>query len=286
MTKLNKATYEFGAFRLDASERRLLRDGEPVQLAPKVFDTLVALVENSGRLVDKDELMSRLWPDTFVEEATLARNISDLRKALGESSGGDKYIDTVPKSGYRFVAKVALLEDEGPSVIVQRHTRARVVIEEETESRASASSIAVLPFKALGRGDNDYLGLGMADALITRLSNIRQISVRPTSAVAKYVDDRQDPFVAGRELNVESVVDGSIQRSAGHIRVTVQLVSVRNEATMWADKFDEKFTDIFAIEDSISEQIVHALTLKLSGDEKRLLARRYTENAGAYQEYL
>ena len=212
MTKLSKASYEFGAFRLDAGERMLLRDGKPVQVAPKVFDTLLALVENSGRLVDKDELMTRLWPDTFVEEATLARNISDLRKALGESSGDYKYIDTVPKSGYRFVAKVSQLADEAPELIIQRHIRSRVVIEEETDSHPSGSSIAVLPFKALGGGDDDYLGLGMADALITRLSNIRRISVRPTSAVSKYVDERQDPFESGRELNVESLVAGSIQR--------------------------------------------------------------------------
>jgi TolB-like protein/Tfp pilus assembly protein PilF len=160
------------------------------------------------------------------------------------------------------------------------------VIEEETESPPLASSIAVLPFKTLGGADDDYLGLGMADALITRLSNIRRISVRPTSAVSKYVDAREDPFVAGRELRVESLVDGTIQRSAGHIRVTVQLVSVSEEITLWAGKFDEKFTGIFAIEDSISEQIVEALTLRLTGDERRLLTRRYTDNAGAYQQYL
>src|SRR6185503_7752958 len=161
-----------------------------------------------------------------------------------------------------------------------------VVIDEEADSVASAFSIAVLPFKALGGGDDDYLGLGMADALITRLSNSRRISVRRTSAVSKYVDERPDTFAAGKELKVESVVDGSIQWSAGHIRVTVQLVSVRDESTLWAARFDEKFTDIFAIEDSISEQIVQALTLRLTGDERRLLTRRYTENAVAYQEYL
>ena len=107
MSKKQHLSYEFGSFRLDIAERRLLRDGEPVSLAPKVFDTLLVLIDNPGRLVAKDELMSRLWPDTFVEEATLARNISDLRKALGESSGEGKYIETVPKAGYRFVARVA-----------------------------------------------------------------------------------------------------------------------------------------------------------------------------------
>src|SRR5216117_3357363 len=142
MTEQQKHSYEFGPFRLDAAERRLLRDGNAVSLAPKVFDTLLALVESSGRLLPKDELISGLWPDTFVEEATLARNISDLRRALGESSGSGKYIETVPKRGYRFVASVKPLSDV--TLIVQRHTtRSSVVVEEEIDTGNGARSIAV-----------------------------------------------------------------------------------------------------------------------------------------------
>jgi DNA-binding winged helix-turn-helix (wHTH) protein len=212
------------SFRLDAGERQLLRDGKPVQLAPKVFDTLVALVENSGRLVDKDELMTRLWPDTFVEEATLARNISDLRKALGESPSGDKYIETVPKGGYRFVAPVTE-RDEGQNLILQRQTRSRVVVEQEIEERTWLRSIAVLPFKLLAGGDpEDYLGLGMADALITRF--VRRIRVRPTSAIARYLGTDCDPVAAGREMGVDLVLEGNIQRSGDRIRRTVQLVNI------------------------------------------------------------
>src|SRR5215467_12110762 len=99
----SRSSYVFGPFRLNSGERRLLREGVPVLMPPKVFETLVALVENAGRLVSKDSLISRLWPDTFVEDATLARNISDLRKLLGEPPAGTSYIETVPKAGYRFV---------------------------------------------------------------------------------------------------------------------------------------------------------------------------------------
>src|SRR5437870_4509621 len=109
LTEKTRLIYEFEHFQLDPTERLLLRDGRPVPLAPKVFDTLVALIENAGRLVEKEALISRLWPDTFVEEATLARNISDLRKVLGESTEGQKFIETVPKSGYRFTIKVRQL---------------------------------------------------------------------------------------------------------------------------------------------------------------------------------
>src|SRR5213083_129238 len=147
MTEQQRHSNEFGPFRLDAAERRLLRDGSAVSLAPKVFDTLMALVESSGRLLPKDELISGLWPDTFVEEATLARNISDLRRALGESSGEARYIETVPKSGYRFIAEVRRVHSHDSTVIVARRTRSRVVMEEDLESEVR--SIAVLPFKSL-----------------------------------------------------------------------------------------------------------------------------------------
>ena len=128
MSNTRRISYDFGSFRLDVAERRLLRDGEPIPLAPKVFDTLLVLVENCGHLLEKDDLMTRLWPDTIVEEATLARNISDLRKALGENSQ-HKYIETVPKRGYRFVAPVSRSSDD--ALIVERHTRSRIITEED-----------------------------------------------------------------------------------------------------------------------------------------------------------
>lgn len=277
-------SYEFDSFRLDVAERRLLRDGSPVPLAPKVFDTLLALVENSGRLLHKDELISGLWPDTFVEESTLARNISDLRKALGPP-GEAKYIETVPKCGYRFLTDVRQVQPQCSTVIVERRTRSRVVMEEELESEVR--SIAILPFKRLNANDaDDYLGLGLADELITRLSNIRQIAVRPTSAVMKYVGTTHDPVAAGRALKVEAVLDGAIQKSGERVRVTVQLVSIDSENPLWAGKFDEKFTDVFAVEDSISEQVASALMLELTADERLLLRKRYTDNTEAYQLYL
>ncbi|HEY0406131.1 MAG TPA: winged helix-turn-helix domain-containing protein [Pyrinomonadaceae bacterium] len=156
------------------------------------------------------------------------------------------------------------------------------------QTPAPPGSIAVLPFRPLGMAaSDDYLGLGMADALITKLSNIRQISVRPTSAVIKFAGNGQtDPIAAGRELNVDSVLEGSIQRAGDRMRVTVQLISVRESRPLWAHTFDERLTDIFSVQDSISAQVAQALTLKLTGEEQRLLAKRYTENVEAYQSYL
>jgi len=153
--------------------------------------------------------------------------------------------------------------------------------------RRPSRAIAVLPFRPISSaGRDEYLELGMADALITKLSNIGEIVVRPTSSVRKYTDLEQDSTVAGRELRVESVLEGSIQRRDNQLRVTARLVSVEDGHTLWAGKFDEDFTDIFAVQDSISEKVAAALALKLTGEEKERLTKRYTENTAAYQLYL
>lgn len=125
--------YEFGPFRLDSAEHLLLREGEPVPLRPKVFDILLVLVENRGHLVEKNKLMNAVWPNTFVEEANLNKNISMLRQALGENQSAHEYIETVPKLGYRFIAAVKELESGTTELLVQRHTRSRIVAEEEEE---------------------------------------------------------------------------------------------------------------------------------------------------------
>ncbi|MGH9752968.1 MAG: tetratricopeptide repeat protein, partial [Blastocatellia bacterium] len=275
-SELSQHRFEFGPFRLDTAERLLLRDGEPVLLPPKAFDTLLVLVANRGHILRKDDLLNAVWPEAMVEENNLSQYVSALRKALGDDCNGQKYIETIPKLGYRFVARVMEVEEEKNSVqesgrIAGSHVR----------------SIAVLPFKYLGaEGGDEYLGLGIADAIITRLGNLKQIVVRPTSSVRKYAGSAQDPIVAGHELRVEAVLEGNIQRAGDRIRATVQLVSVRDEAPMWAEKFDVEFKDIFTVEDSTSEQVVEALILKLTHEERERLTRRYTEDIEAYQLYL
>ena len=346
MSRPAKCLYEFGPFRLDPAEHVLLRDGEPVALRPREFAVLVALVENHGHALTKDELLNGVWSGQLVEEGNINRQISTLRRALGETSDEPQYVETIPKVGYRFVAPVREIRDRGADLVIERHTVARIVTEEEevanggcvfepspepkalsasgekevnrrrglavvaaavllvgltlalayawssrksqeTKTIATVRSLAVLPFKPIGAGEEDeYLGLGMADALITKLSNIREINIRPTSAVRKFDAPDQDPVAAGRALGVEAVIEGSVQRVAERIRVTVQLVSVRDGAPLWAEKFDEQFTNIFAVQDRISEQVARSLTLTLSGAERELLTKRYTENSEAHQLYL
>jgi TolB-like protein/Flp pilus assembly protein TadD len=255
--------YEFGPFRLDAGQRLLLRGGRPVPILPKSFDALVALVSRSGQLLDKDALLGAVWPEAAVEENSVAKAISDIRKALGEDPRTPRFIMTVSGRGYRFA---------GPVTAVEAH--------------AATPRIAVLPFSNLAEGGHEHLAIGLADALITRLSRIPSLVVRPTGSILKYATLAKDPAGAARELNVDFVLDGSIRRSGDRIRVSVQLVGAATGGALWAETFDERLDDIFAVEDSISARVADALALRLSGEEQQSIARHGTDHPEAYQLYL
>lgn len=316
MTAANKTLYRFGDFCLDPKSHLLLRGRDAVPLMPKAYDMLLVLVENCGRVVEKDELMNLVWPDSFVEEANLTVNISALRKALGESPNEHRYIVTVPGRGYKFVAGVTV--ERSDEVIDENVTRADephpiprrpglvvfalivpiilllgggVYFFRSTQSNATddapVKSIAVLPFKPLASDNRDEsLEMGMADTLIFRLSNVRGIVVRPISAVRKYADLAQDPLAAGREQQVDAVLDTSIQRVDDKFRVMSRLLRVSDGAVLWTEKGDQQGGDLFAVQDAIAEKLAASLALTLTDEERRRLSKRYTENAEAYKAYL
>jgi DNA-binding winged helix-turn-helix (wHTH) protein/TolB-like protein/Tfp pilus assembly protein PilF len=313
VTAFTKELYEFDAFRVDAGRHLLLRDGQAVNLAPRAFNMLLALVRRQGEVLTKDELLQQLWPDTTVEENNLTVIISALRKALGENPQQHRYIVTIPGRGYSFVAAVKAVAEAVPAVEatvtpVAEPTRvprlkgrkriwlalaglAVVVIgwflvkPSPPAAEPLVKTIAVLPFKNLsGQSSDEYLTLGLADTLITSLGKLRQVVTRPTSSVLKYA--AADPLEAGRQLGVDALIDGRFQRLNDRIRVTVQLIRTSDGAPLWSEKFDEKFTDVFAVQDATADRVSQALALRLSGEEKRLLARTTTVNAEAYQLYL
>jgi DNA-binding winged helix-turn-helix (wHTH) protein len=182
MDKRTKYVYDFGPFRLDTEERLLLCDGEPVYLKPKLFDMLSTLVQNSGHLLTKTDLMNLIWPNSFVAEHNLTVCIFELRKALREDRN-HSYIQTVSRSGYRFVSDVRKVKDESGELNVEEYTRSALNLKETSETMTRIASIGILPFNSLGKEvDDTYLGIGLTDALITKLSNLRQVIVRPTSS--------------------------------------------------------------------------------------------------------
>ena len=142
MSLQSQPFYEFGPFRLEPSERLLRRSGESVSLPPKAFETLLLLVQNSGHVLSKDELMRTLWPDTFVEENNLTQHISQLRRALGDTSNGHVYIETVPRLGYRFVAPVREVGNGEAELLLRRHTRTHITLQEQTEEEISESEVS------------------------------------------------------------------------------------------------------------------------------------------------
>jgi len=263
--------YEFDDFRVDPGRRLLLgRDGRPLLLTPKALDTLIYLVQHADVILGKETLMRAIWADTAVEENNLNQCISVLRRVLGEKRAEHRYIVTVPGRGYRFVARV------------NKHKPPVIAI-----SKEPIASIAVLPFQPLARNKRDEsLEMGMADTLITRLSGIRDLVVRPMSSVRKYADLKLDALAAGRELGVESVLEGSLQRHSDRVRVTVRLLNVLNGASLWAGTFDDELTDIFALQDAISEQVAQALSVELSQEDKTRLVKHDTQSTKAYQLYL
>jgi TolB-like protein/Tfp pilus assembly protein PilF len=220
--------------------------------------------------------MKQIWQDSFVEEHNLAVSISLLRIALEDDRRQPKYIETVARRGYRFVAAVKAISNGN----VEKSAAATT-----TELLPASQSIAVFPFKNLSAQErNQYLGLGLADALITRLSNLKQVTVRPASAVLKFAG--KATVNAGRQLKVDSILDGTIQKCGRQIRVTAQHVRVSDGMILWAAKFDEEFTNLFAVEDSISEQVATALSGGSTNGHNGPLTKRYTENIDAYHAYL
>jgi len=273
--------YEFAGRRVDPVRRQLLHGGRPVALFPRCFDALLLLVERRGELLDKDFLLRSLWPDVVVDENSLAKVISEVRRALGEGPRDQGCIVTVPRHGYRFVANVEVLRNVGAAPAASGATR------EGIANHAELRSLAVLPFSFLNpvAGD-EFLGLGLADALTTRLGHLRHTLLRPTSSIARFAAGGVTPADAGRQLSVHSVITGSIRRSRDTVRVTVQLISVADDAVSWAEKFDADTTDSLALEDSIAQRVADALTLALTRGDAPPTPRRYTNDSLAYEHFI
>jgi TolB-like protein/DNA-binding winged helix-turn-helix (wHTH) protein/Tfp pilus assembly protein PilF len=333
----SRRIYEFGDWRVDPDEHLLLRQGNPVPLTPKVFQTLVILVENAGRLVPKDEFMRRVWPDAFVEEAALAQNISLLRKTLATSASNGAAIETVPKRGYRLLAAVRALDarveggSAAPSVgagtlpsspreetgnasqgIAAAHppiqsgpTRLIVyaglvllllalsVIYVRWRSWAArvagpiqVRSIAVLPLENLSNDpDQDYFADGMTDEIITDLARLAGPKVISHTSVVQYKGTRKTiPEIAG-ELHVGAVLEGSVERSGGRMRVRVQLIEASSDQHLWAEAYDRQLGDVLLLEADMAQDIARQIELRLTPQQQNLAHIR-TLNPQAFQDYL
>ena len=302
----------FDRFRLDRGQRLLLDGDQIVPLAPKVVDTLLVLVDARGRLVTKEELLSAVWPDTFVEEGSLARNVSTLRKVLGEGSGPDRFIETIPKRGYRFLAEVRTFEpvvapsEHLPPVVKQAvHRRwtwvalvmALVVIVgtavwslagagPRAEPVARVRSIAVLPLRNLSDASHEYFPDGITEELITTLAQVHSLRVISRTSVMRYKGDTVPLPQIARELDVDAVIEGAIQQSGDRVRVTVQLVDARTDTHLWAHSFDEPLADVLNVQSAIARLVAAEVQIRLSTQETARLAAARPVNSAAHDEFL
>ena len=280
----NRRIYEFGLFRLDIAERLLLRNGKAVSLTPKVFDTLAVLVQKSGHVVGKDELMNEVWPGSFVEESNLTQNIFILRKVLGVSRGGQSFIETVPKRGYRFVAPVREAPDD--DLAAGQLTGPGVISKASTQDDAF-SSLAVLPLtNASTNTDAEYLSDGITESIINSLSKIPQLRVMSRSTVFRYKGKDVDAREVGQELGVGAVMAGRVLQISDSLIVRTELVDVANGWQLWGEQYNRKLADILDLQEDIAQEISEKLKIRLTGEEKKRLAKRYTEDSEAYQLYL
>lgn len=317
----NNEIYEFGPFRLEARERLLLRDGQPVQISGKAFDLLLALLRSAGRLKTREELFEALWPNTVVEDTNLAWNMNGLRKALDDTGPSHRYVETVRGHGYRFIAPVNIIEETSPdkpgeedtgppSEGTQRRSRLRpkarnslliaaaVVIVGLLAwyfsthppgglRHATAHSIAVLPFENLSTDkSNAYFAAGIQDTILTKLAGIGDLRVVSRTSTEHYPSHPQNLKEVARQLGVAAVLEGSVQKSGNQVLINVQLVDAKTDSHLWAHAYTRMLNNVFDVESDVAIQVASALKARLLPSEAARVAGRPTKNPQAYDLFL
>jgi len=308
MPNLEKHFYEFGPFRIDTQERVLYRGEEMIPLTPKAVDTLLVLIASRERVIDKDELLKSVWPDTYVEEGALAKNVSALRKALG--GGTDEYIATVHKRGYRFVAAVrdlAPVKDVPTSVpgpnprkwfkrLVWVIPAALLILLAVPAYRwfvglfpagtRRIMSLAVLPLDNPSKdAAQEYFTEGMHEELINTLEKIEALRVISRTSAMIYKGAHKPLPQIARELNVDAIVEGSVLLPEKRVRITVALFEGKTEKQLWAQSYERDLRDVLALQAEVASAIAREIQVKLTPQEKQRLAQTRQVDPESYLAY-
>jgi DNA-binding winged helix-turn-helix (wHTH) protein/TolB-like protein len=320
---------EFGKFKLNVEKKSLSVEGKPIDIPLKEIEVLCVLTESS-EMVSKEELLTRIWKDSFVEEGNISRHIYRLRKMFADH-GEAEFIQTVPKRGYRFTGEVFHhLED---SLIIERHSISRTLIEELENSvepnskvlplslpllakrtryflpiaavlaivsvafgfmfyqpKTTASQIknlAILPLKSFdSNGNDEQLRLQITDSLITKFGNLKDVSVRPTSAVLEFAKSEESSLEIGKRLRVDTILDGRVQQEGDNLRINFQLINVSDGKQIWSEQFNGKVNQFLNFQDTICSKLVSKVSLFASKDAQIVFGKRSTDNVEAYENYL
>jgi TolB-like protein/DNA-binding winged helix-turn-helix (wHTH) protein/Tfp pilus assembly protein PilF len=319
MSEQSRRSYEFGPFSADPIKRLLLRNGEPVPLSPKALETLLALIESRDRVLTKDELLKQVWGDTIVEEGGLTKNISLLRKALGEKPDTHQYIVTVPARGYQFVADVREMSGNDDE------SRADLPMDAASDSRETRSflasrwlvpvglaalalgtityvlhadraiepgppairSLAVLPLENLS-GDitQEYFADGVTEALITNLAGIRALRVVSRTSVMRFKETRPSLSEIARALNVDAVIEGSVQRTSDRMKISLKLIHAGTDTHLWAREYERELMDVLKLQGEVARAVADEIRIQVTPEERARMASTATVHPAAHQEYL
>lgn len=307
----------FGEFELDPRRRRLSREGKTVSLNPKAFDLLVFLVQNGGRVISKDEILSDIWKDQFVEESNLAVQISSLRKALGDQTNKSRFLATIPGKGYQFIADVSYVGAaaetiatepssvdvlQPPSIKPSRRGTILVVVVSAAVlliagyfavqffligDRDEVRSVAVLPFvNQTVSPSPEYLGDGLAEGIIFSLSRIPGLRVMSRDSAFRYRDNPIDAKQVGTELGVQALLTGRISQIGEALSIQVELVSTTDSSVIWAGEFTRKLSEAEKLRVDVAASITRELEIKLTPPDEQSLHKNQSEVFEAYELYL
>jgi len=318
MSNKNGHRYEFGDFRLDSEPPSLWREQRLVALPPKALEMLLLLVRRRDIIVSREQLLETVWRDTFVEEGNINYTVSLLRKVLDKDDKG-RFIQTVPKRGYRFVADVqevsanghaenavpnveAAIPTEQPGPKIRWHFIGIVLLgllfvtgfviwrnfdERKKLSNRNIRTVAVLPLKTSAENESSKsLSLGLTDSLISRLGSLNRFSVRPLSSVRDYAEADQDPLKFGETLKVDAILEGTLQQTDNRLLVNIRLWDLRDGARLWQGSFDSAEADFFKLQDAVATGVTRGLVSELLEKDRELLTKRYTDNPEAFRAYV
>ena len=264
--------FQVGPWLVAPSLNSISCKGATVRLEPKVMEVLVCLAEHAGETLPKETLFHAVWPDTFVTDDVLTHSISELRRAFEDDAREPRIIQTIPKRGYRLVAPVNAAIP--PAATAPAAPVAR-------------DSIVVLPFINMSANtENEFFSDGITEEIINALAQIKELHVVARSSAFSFKGKHMDPRIVGEQLNVRTILEGSVRRADNLLRITVQLVNAADGYHLWSERYDREMKDVFEVQDEIARSIAERLKVTLEGGGQERLVKAGTENLEAYQLYV
>lgn len=253
-----------GEWLIEPELNRITHENHTISVEPKVVEVLEYLADNPGKVLSQKEIIQAVWPDTFVSDEVLRYSISELRKAFGDDAKNPCIIQTIPRRGYRLIPEVS-----------------------GRPSADSRGSIAVLAFSDMSSAkEQEYFCDGIAEEIIHHLTRIRGLRVSSRTSSFAFKGKSEDVREIGKKLGVSTVLEGSIRKAGGHLRITAQLINAENGCHLWSESYDRELKDVFAIQDEIARSIAATLKIALTPGESRAIGRAPTTDLEAYDYYL